>query len=120
MTRPAERDELDGGRWLSGSEARALLLAEVEQLRACEVRVCWPPQGWEPDERAELVQYLDDGTYVVRLNPAVADVEQVQVLEQVWSLWLEPNSAYWHVAAAKPGDPASVPIRVTTLLVNQA
>src|SRR4051812_25737855 len=105
MTGPAEHlTHLDGRRWLSAAEARSLLLAEVDQLRACEVRVIWPRDGWQPDEQAELVQFLDDGAYVVRLNPTVSDVEQVRVLERVWSLWLEPNSANWHVESAKPDD----------------
>lgn len=113
--------DLDGGQRLSDSEARALLRAEVAQLRACEVRVFWPRDGWEPDERARLLQYLDDGAYVVELNPARPDLEQLRVLERVWSLWLEPNDpAWWVVDSAKPDDLDSLPVRYTTFLTGES
>lgn len=92
-----------------------MLLREVEQLRACEVRVWWPRDGWLSDERGRFLQFLDDGVYGVELNPALPDVEQMQVLEQAWSLWLEPNNAAWFVESVKPDEPGS-PMRITTLL----
>lgn len=95
---------------------RRELLEEVERLRGCQFRVAWVRTGWEPDEVARLVQYLDDGVFYIELNHAFGDQSHLQVLRSVWSVAMERSGAHWLVQSASLDDPDSVPYRATTFL----
>lgn len=93
---------------------------ETEQLRAHGVRVYWQnDSGWKPDETAFLVQYLDDGQWVLLLGRSGTREEHLRALQDTWSVLTtrsDLDNRLWAVSAADPDEPGSLPTRQTAWL----